>query len=58
VLSLVDKILAAKKVRMVGLKNYSPQPGTSEWGKEIGELVYLLYGLGEEEIRIIEGNIK
>ncbi|MDH7554072.1 MAG: hypothetical protein QHH74_10470 [Spirochaetota bacterium] len=43
---------------MVGLKNYSPQPGTSEWGKEIGELVYLLYGLGEEEIRIIEGNIK
>ncbi len=45
--SLVDKIITAKKE--------NPQADTSELEKEIDELVYKLYGLTEEEIRIIEG---
>jgi hypothetical protein len=43
---LVDKILAAKKEN----KNAD----TSEWEREIDQLVYKLYDLNEEEIRIIE----
>ncbi|MEO1785151.1 TaqI-like C-terminal specificity domain-containing protein [Thermodesulfobium sp. 4217-1] len=45
--SLVDKILAAKK--------QTPQADTSEWEREIDEIVYKLYDLTNEEIRIIEG---
>jgi len=44
--SLVDKILAAKK------ENHTAD--TSEWEKEIDQLVYKLYELTEEEIKIIE----
>jgi len=44
--SLVDKILAAKKD--------NPQADTSTWEREIDRLVYELYDLTEEEIRIIE----
>ncbi len=44
---LVDKILKAKKQNL--------QADTSEWEKEIDKLVYRLYDLTEEEIRIIEG---
>jgi len=29
---------------------------TSDWEKEINELVYGLYGLSEEEIKIIKNN--
>lgn len=43
---LVDKILEAKKE--------NPQKNTSQWEKEIDELVYKLYDLTEEEIKIIE----
>lgn len=46
-ISLVDCILSAKKA--------NPQADTSEWEKEIDKLVYELYGLTEEEIRIVEG---
>ena len=45
--TLVDHILAAKK------KN--PQADTSAMESEIDKLVYELYGLTEEEIRIVEG---
>jgi len=45
--SLVDKILAAKKE--------NPQADTGTWEREIDGLVYKLYELTEEEIRIIEG---
>lgn len=45
--NLVDRILAAKKA--------NPEADTSEWEKEIDKLVYELYGLTEEEIRIVEG---
>jgi len=45
--ALVDKILAAKQ--------QNPQTDTSEWENEIDKLVYRLYDLTEEEVKIIEG---
>jgi hypothetical protein len=47
IIKLVDKILEIKK------KN--PQENTSKLEKEIDLLVYELYGLTEEEIKIVEG---
>ena len=44
---LADKILATKKE--------NPQANTSHWEQEIDKLVYQLYGLTEEEIKIVEG---
>lgn len=35
-------------------KKQSPAADTSPWEQEIDELVYGLYGLREEEIKIIE----
>ncbi|MBD3796114.1 MAG: class I SAM-dependent DNA methyltransferase, partial [Epsilonproteobacteria bacterium] len=43
---LVDKILEAKK--------QDPKADTTKWEREIDDLVYSLYELTEEEIRIIE----
>ena len=43
----MDKILAAKK------KN--PQADTSQWEREIDRLVYQLYDLTPDEIKIIVG---
>lgn len=50
--AVVDKILESKQVR--AYRN-TPQPGTSKCEREIDRLVYSLYELTEEEIRIIEG---
>jgi len=36
-------------------KHADPQADTSAWEAEIDALVYALYGLTEEEIRIVEG---
>jgi len=47
IISLVDQILSAKE--------RNPEADTSELEKEIDELVYKLYNLTEEEIKIIEG---
>lgn len=47
--TLVDKILSAKK------KN--PEADTSAIETEIDNLVYQLYGLTEEEIKIVEGKV-
>jgi hypothetical protein len=44
--NLVDKILGAKK--------QNPQADTHHWEEEIDELVYKLFDLSEEEIKIIE----
>ena len=44
---LADRILAAKRA--------NPQADTSEWEGEIDQLVYELYGLTEEEIKIVGG---
>ncbi len=43
---LVDKILTAKKSNL--------EAKTSHWEKEIDQLVYKLYGLTEDEIRVVE----
>jgi len=47
VIDLVNQILSAKKA--------NPDADTSEWERQIDALVYDLYGLNEDEIRIIEG---
>ena len=47
IIALVDKILAAKKA--------NPQADTSKEESEIDRLVYQLYGLSEDEIKIVEG---
>ncbi|MBZ4651118.1 TaqI-like C-terminal specificity domain-containing protein, partial [Thermosipho sp. (in: thermotogales)] len=44
---LVDKILSTKKE--------NPLTDTSQWEQEIDRLVYSLYDLTEEEIKIVEG---
>jgi hypothetical protein len=48
VISLVDQILSGKKE--------NPQADTGTPEREIDRLVYELYGLTNEEIRIVEGN--
>ena len=48
IISLVDRILAAKKT--------DPKADTILLEKEIDKLVYKLYGLTEEEIRLVENN--
>lgn len=47
---VVDKILAAKRA--------NPQADTSEWEKETNQMVYQLYDLTPDEIRIVEESIK
>jgi hypothetical protein len=58
VISLVDQILTTKKqlqqAKTEGDKNYL-QRKCEQLDKEIDQLVYQLYGLTEEEIRIVEG---
>jgi adenine-specific DNA-methyltransferase len=44
--TLVDQILSAKK--------QNPEADTSQLEREINQLVYKLYNLTEEEIKIIE----
>jgi len=48
--SLVDKILS--------LKNQNPKADTTEYEKQIDQLIYKLYNLSPEEINIIEKVIK
>ena len=47
IIDLVDKILATKKANL--------QADTSKEESEINRLVYALYGLSEDEIKIVEG---
>jgi len=47
--NLIEQILSTKK--------QNPEADTSKLEKEIDKLVYKLYNLTEEEIKIIEGNI-
>jgi adenine-specific DNA-methyltransferase len=48
IINLVDQILKAKK--------QNPEADTSRLEREIDRLVYKLYDLGEEEIKIIESS--
>lgn len=50
IIDLVDKILAAKKADATS--------DTTALERKIDELVYKLYGLTDEEIAIVEGNVK
>jgi len=45
--ALVDKILASKRT--------NPQSDTRHWEREIDRLVYRLYDLTEDEIKLVEG---
>lgn len=47
IIALVNKILAAKKA--------NPQEDTSAWERDIDGLVYELYGLTEDEVKVVEG---
>ena len=47
IIAYVDKILAAKKA--------NPQADTSAWERAIDGLVYGLYGLTEDEVKVVEG---
>ena len=46
IIALVDKILAAKKT--------NSQADTGAWEREIDGLVYELYGLTEDEVKVVE----
>jgi hypothetical protein len=46
-MKLVERVLAAKRA--------NPQADTSKWEREIDKLVYELYGLTEEEVKVVEG---
>lgn len=46
IIDLVNKIITTKKA--------NPQADTSNWEKEIDKQVYQLYGLNEDEIKIVE----
>lgn len=48
IINLVDTI--------VDVKSSDPNTNTEYWESEIDRLVYQLYGLTEEEIKIVEGN--
>jgi len=41
--------------KIFSLKKFNPATDTSAMEKEIDQLVYELYGLTEEEIKIVEG---
>ncbi len=48
IIGLVEKILS--------LKSEDPHADTSAYESEIDQIVYNLYGLTAEEIRVVEGN--
>ena len=56
IITLVDKILAAKKDCRIKHENDSELADTSTLEMQIDELVYDLYGLTGDEIKIIEEN--
>lgn len=56
-IDLVDKILAITKDADY-LQNPAKQAQVKEYEKQIDQMVYELYGLTEEEIKIVEGETK
>jgi adenine-specific DNA-methyltransferase len=54
---MVDKILAITKDPDY-LQNPAKQAQVKEYERQIDQMVYELYGLTEEEIRIVEGETK
>lgn len=56
-IEIVDKILAITKSKDY-LQSSTKQAEVNEYEKQIDQLVYKLYGLSEEEIKIVENNAK
>jgi len=56
-IDIVDKILSITKSDDY-LTNLAKQAKVKEYERQIDQMVYQLYGLTEEEIRIVEGNLK
>ncbi|HPC49851.1 MAG TPA: hypothetical protein PL016_06950, partial [Kiritimatiellia bacterium] len=50
-----ERALDALARRILAAKQADPAADTSAWEREIDERVYKLYGLTEEEIKIVEG---
>jgi len=53
--TLNEEVFISKFEQILSLKQADPQADTSALEKEIDQLVYELYGLTEEEIRVVEG---
>jgi len=43
------------KFRILNLPRANPKADTSAWEREIDQLMYQLYGLTEDEIKIVKG---
>ncbi|MCH7733546.1 MAG: hypothetical protein IIB44_13745 [Candidatus Marinimicrobia bacterium] len=52
-----QKEIFLKSSRIINTKNSNPQGKISELELEINRMVYELYGLTEEEIRLIEESV-
>ena len=54
-LALVDTRLKQVRTSVLAAKKANPQADTSKEERKIDELVYALYGLSEDEIKVVEG---
>ncbi len=54
--SIQEDSIKSKVVQIINLKNSNPTSDTTALESEIDRLVYQLYGLTDEEIKIVEGN--
>jgi hypothetical protein len=55
IIALVDTRLKQVRTSVLATKKANPQADTSKLEHKIDELVYKLYGLTEDEIKIVEG---
>ena len=55
IIALVDTRLKQVRTSVLAAKKANPQADTSKEEAEIDRLVYQLYGLSEDEIKIVEG---
>ena len=54
-IALVDTHLKQVRTSVLAAKKANPQADTSKDEAEIDRLVYALYGLPEDEIKVVEG---
>lgn len=54
-IALVDTHLKQVRTSVLAAKKANPQADTSKDEAEIDRLVYALYGLSEDEIKVVEG---
>ena len=55
IIALVDTRLKQVRTSVLATKKANPQADTNKEEAEIDRLVYQLYGLSEDEIKIVEG---